>query len=160
MSHAPDWILNAACATIALRYVEGNLPIEAYANKMSKPFGETYSDCSPEKLHSAAEAMLFFLAEIEEENTITYCNAFIYNSVMLDRSGKPRKMKGLFFDPLAPVKQGTTSKAVLLAFRAFVFRLRNDATLAEPRGWSLASIPELKWLNSVLNVEVGFTDAI
>ena len=160
MSHAPDWVLNTVCATIAQRYVEGNLPIEAYANRMSKLLGESYSDCSSEKLYSAAEAMLFFLAEIEEDDTIKYCDAFIYNSVMFERSGRPRKMKGLFYNPFTPSREGTGGKAILTAFRSFVFRLRNDVTLTEPAEWRLSSIPELKRLSDIVSTEVVFSDAI
>ena len=66
MSYAPDWILNVVCAKVAERYVLGSLPIEAYANRMSRDLLLTYADCTPEKLYSVAEDMLFFLAEIKD----------------------------------------------------------------------------------------------
>jgi hypothetical protein len=59
MSYAPDWILNVVCAKVAERYVLGALPIEAYANRMSRDLLLTYADCTPEKLYSVAEDMLF-----------------------------------------------------------------------------------------------------
>lgn len=158
--YAPGWVLNTVCSSIALRYVEGNLPIEAFANRMSKTLIKSYRDCEPEKLYTTAEAMLFFLAEIEDENAITYCNAFIQNSVMFESSGRPRKLKGLFYNPLAPAKENTTGKKVLLSFKAFVFKLRNGHGIALPENWHLSSIAELKPLYDALNVEVSFSDAI
>ena len=160
MKYAPDWVLHSVCSTIATRFVEGNLPIEAYANRMSKNLKPLYSDCNAEKLYTAAEGMLFFLAELEEENTIKYCPSFVHNSVVFEKTGRRRKMKGLFYDPLAPAKIETTSKNVVTSFRAFVFRLRNDASLAEPGGWQISSIKELKALSDILTVEVTFSDAI
>ncbi|WP_439143589.1 hypothetical protein [Planktotalea sp.] len=159
-SYAPRWVLNVVCAAIAQRFVEGNLPLEAYANQMATELEKHYSDCSPEKLSSAAEAMLFFLAEIEDDNAITYCKSFIYNSALFDFANYPRKLKGMFFDPLAPRREMTTSKSIVYGFRAFVFRLRSDSQLAAPSEWMLANVDELKVLNDIISVEVIFFDAI
>lgn len=158
--YAPDWVLHSVCSTIATRFVEGNLPIEAYANRMSKNLKLLYSDCDSEKLYTAAERMLFFLAELEEENAIKYFPSFVYNSVVFEKTGRRRKMKGFFYNPLAPAKIETTSKNIVTSFRAFVFRLRNDGSLAEPGGWRINSIEELKALSDILTVEVTFADAI
>ena len=78
MSYAPDWILNVVCAKVAERYVLGSLPIEAYANRMSRDLLLTYEDCTPEKLYSVAEDMLFFLAEIKDDDALEHCNYFAY----------------------------------------------------------------------------------
>lgn len=160
MSYAPDWVLHAVCSTIATRFVEGNLPIEAFANRMSKSLLKTYSDCKPEKLYSISEAMLFFLVEIEEDDTLSYCSSFLYNSVCFEKSGRPRKMRGLFFDPLAPARELTKSQTVVTSFKAFVFRLRNDPSLAEPGTWRLDEIDEMKTLTAILNQPVVFADAL
>lgn len=160
MSYAPDWVLHAACSTVATRYVEGNLPIEAFANRMSKSLLKSYADCKPEKLYGISEAMLFFLAELEEEDALPYCDSFLYNSVCFEKSGRPRKMRGLFFDPLAPARELTKSQTVVTSFRAFVFRMRNDPSLAQPRAWRLDEIPEIKTLTNILNAPVSFADAI
>jgi len=159
-SYAPRWVLNIVCASIAQRFVEGNLPLDAYANRMATELEKHYSDCSPEKLSSAAEAMLFFLAEIEDDNAITYCKSFIYDSALFDFANHPRKLKGLFFNPLASRRELTTSKAILYAFRAFVFRLRSDPQLLAPPEWMLTDVAELKVLNDITTVEVVFFDAI
>ena len=160
ISYAPKWVLNIVCGAIALRFVEGNLPLEAYANKMSTELEKLYSDCSSKKLHSAAEAMLFFLTEIEDDNAIEYCKSFIHYSALFDAANQPRKLKELFFNPLGPRRELTTSKSILFALRAFVFRLRSDPQYAAPSEWSLADVPELKVLNDIVTIEVVFFDAI
>ncbi len=160
ISYAPKWVLNMVCGAIAQRFVEGNLPLEAYANKMSAELSKHYSDCSSEKLRSTAEEMLFFLAEIEDDNAIDYCKSFIYNSALFDSANHPRKLKGIFFDPLGSSRELTTSKSIIFAFRAFVFRLRSDPQYAAPSEWLLADVTELKTLNDIITVEVGFFDAI
>lgn len=160
MSYAPDWVLHAVCSTIATRFVEGNLPIEAFANKMSKSLLKTYADCKPEKLYGISEAMLFFLAELEEDETLPYCSGFLYNSICFEKSGRPRKMRGLFFDPLASARELTKSQTVVTSFKAFVFRMRNDVSLAQPKAWRLDEIAEIKSLTDILNTPVTFADAL
>jgi hypothetical protein len=160
MLYAPDWVLSVVCAKIAERYVLGDLPIEAFANRMSRDLIKKYPDCEPEKLYSTAEDMLFFLAEIEDEDALDHCHRFTYNSVMFDRAGRRRSMKGVFFDPLGPVKALTSSKEIISRFRAFTFKSRADISLSAPDGWSVKDIKELKALAYILEVEVSFTDAI
>jgi hypothetical protein len=159
-SFAPRWVLNIVCGAIAQRYVEGTLPLEAYANRMSAELKNESSDCSPEKLRNAAEAMLFFLAEIEDDNAIKYCKSFIYFSTSFDVASRPRKLKGFFYNPLSPSKELTTSRSILYAFRAFVFRMRSDPGISGPEEWTLADVEELKRLNDIITVEVVFSDAI
>jgi hypothetical protein len=160
MLYAPDWVLSVVCAKIAERYVLGDLPIEAFANRMSRDLIKKYPDCEPEKLYSTAEDMLFFLAEIEDEDALDHCHRFTYNSVMFDQAGRRRSMKGIFFDPLGPVKALTSSKEIISRFRAFTFKSRADISLSAPDGWSVKDIKELKALANILEVEVSFPDAI
>jgi hypothetical protein len=160
MLYAPDWVLSVVCAKIAVRYVLGDLPIEAFANRMSRDLTKKYPDCKPEKLYGTAEDMLFFLAEIEDEDALDHCYRFVYNSVMFDQSGRRRRMKGLFFDPLSPVKAPTSSKEILSKFRVFTFRSRAGTSLCAPEGWSVRNINELKVLADILEVHVSFEDAI
>jgi len=160
MSYAPDWILNVVCAKVAERYVLGTLPIEAFANRMSRDLLLTYTDCTPEKLYCVAESMLFFLAEIEGDNAMEHFHSFTYRSVHFDRADRPRRLKGLFLDPLAPVKQQTGSDAVFKSFRAFVFRSRTEANLVAPVEWKVRNHKGLISLANILDVEVSFLDAI
>jgi len=160
MLHAPDWVLSVICSKIAERYVLGSLPIEAFANRMSRDLIKKYSDCEPEKLYGTAEDMLFFLAEIEDEDALDHCHHFTYNSVMFDQAGRQRRMRGLFFDPLGPVKALTSSKEIISRFRAFTFKSRADISFSAPEGWSIRDIKELKALADILEAEVSFTDAI
>ena len=158
--YASDWVLNVVCAKIAERYVLGELPIEAFANRMSKALITKYSDCKPEKLYGTAEDMLFFLAEIEDEDALDHCHRFVYNSVMFDKAGRQRRMKGFFFDPLSPVKALTSSKAILSQFRVFTHKSRTNTSFLPPEGWSVKNIKELKVLADILEVHVTFADAI
>ena len=158
--YAPDWILNVVCAKIAERYVLGDLPIEAFANRMSKTLITKYPDCKPEKLYGTAEDMLFFLAEIEDEYALDHCHRFVYNSVMFDKAGRQRRMKGIFFDPLSPVKTPTSSKEILSQFRVFTHKSRANISRLAPEGWSVGNIKELKILADILEVHVTFADAI
>ena len=158
--YTPDWVLNVVCAKIAVRYVLGDLPIEAFANRMSRALITKYSDCRPEKLYGTAEDMLFFLAEIEDEDALDHCHRFIYNSVMFDKAGRQRRMKGFFFDPLSPVKALTSSKEILSQFRVFTHKSRANTSLSVPEDWSVGNIKELKVLADILEVSVTFADAI
>ena len=158
--YTPDWVLNVVCAKIAVRYVLGDLPIEAFANRMSRALITKYSDCRPEKLYGTAEDMLFFLAEIEDEDALDHCHQFVYNSVMFDKAGRQRRMKGFFFDPLSPVKALTSSKEILSQFRVFTHKSRANTSLSVPEDWSVGNIKELKVLADILEVYVTFTDAI
>jgi|TARA_B110000238_G_scaffold191254_1_gene225264 hypothetical protein len=158
--YTPDWVLNVVCAKIAVRYVLGDLPIEAFANRMSRALITKYSDCRPEKLYGTAEDMLFFLAEIEDEDALDHCHRFIYNSVMFDKAGRQRRMKGFFFDPLSPVKALTSSKEILSQFRVFTHKSRANTSLSVPEDWSVGNIKELKVLAGILEVHVTFADAI
>ena len=160
MSYAPDWILNVVCAKVAERYVLGTLPIEAFANRMSRELLLTYADCTPEKLYSVAENMLFFLAEIEDDNAMEHFHSFTYRSVHFDKADRPRRLKGLFLDPLASVKQQTNSDTVYKGFRAFVFRSRAEGNLVAPVEWSLRNHKELVSLANILDIEVSFSDGI
>lgn len=160
MSYAPDWILNIVCAKVAERYVLGNLPIEAFANRMSRELLLTYADCTPEKLYSVAENMLFFLAEIEDDNALDHCHSFIYRAVHFDKADRPRRLKGLFLDPLAAVKQQTSSDTVFKSFRAFVFRSRAEGNLSAPVEWNVRNHKELISLADILDVDVSFSDAV
>ena len=160
MLYAPDWVLSVVCAKIAERYVLGDLPIEAFANRMSKDLVKKYPDCKPEKLYCTAEDMLFFLAEIEDEDALDHCHRFAYNSVMFNQAGRPRRMKSLFFNPLRPVRSPTSSKEILSSFRVFTFRSRADTSFCAPKGWSVSDIKELKVLGYILEAHVSFTDAI
>ena len=158
--YSPDWVLNVVCAKIAERYVLGELPIEAFANRMSRALITKYSDCKPEKLYGTAEDMLFFLAEIEDEDALDHCHRFVYNSVMFDKAGRQRRMKGFFFDPLSPVKALTSSKEILSQFRVFTHKSRANTSFLPPEGWSVGNIKELKVLADILEVSVTFADAI
>lgn len=160
MSHVPDWVFEASASMLAKRYVMGDFPIESYARKFSKILSERYSDCSPERLLAAAEGILTFLGEIEGENSITLCDAFTRNVLTLDKSGRPRRIKGFLFNAFAPAKVPTSSDAVVRAFRAFVFRLRSNPDLMAPRNWSPREVPEIEWLIGVFEVQVNFADAI
>jgi hypothetical protein len=127
---------------------------------MSKTLITKYSDCKPEKLYGTAEDMLFFLAEIEDEDALDHCHQFVYNSVMFDKAGRQRRMKGIFFDPLNPVKEPTSSKEILSQFRVFTRKSRAKVSLLAPEDWSVGNIKELKFLADILEVYVTFTDAI
>ncbi|MBR2573955.1 MAG: hypothetical protein IKE14_06465 [Loktanella sp.] len=127
---------------------------------MSRDLLLTYTDCTPEKLYSVAENMLFFLAEIEDDNALEHCHSFAYRSVHFDKADRPRRLKGLFLDPLAPVKQQTSSDTVFKSFRAFVFRSRTEGNLVAPVEWNVRNHKELISLANILDVEVSFSDAI
>ena len=160
MPYAPDWVLNIVCAKVAERYVLGNLPIEAFANRMSRELLLTYADCTPQMLYGVAENMLFFLSEIEDDNALEHCHSFIYRAVHFDKADRPRRLKGIFLDPLAAVKQQTSSDNVCKSFRAFVFRSRAEANLAASVEWNVRNHRELVSLADILDIDVSFSDAI
>ena len=58
----PEWVLGFTCAYISLRFVNGTIPLQAFANKYSKPLSEKYADASSKKLMGISHDMLYFLA--------------------------------------------------------------------------------------------------
>ena len=159
MSYAPDWVLNVVCAKIVERFVMGSLPIEAFANRMSQELILRYIDCKPKKLSAISENMLYFLAEIDEDDPLNHCHNFAYQSVTFDKAGRHRRLKGFFFDPLAPVKILNSGKSIVTNFRAFVFRSRSNNSLGDFSEWSLRDHKELIYLTDVLDVNVSEKDA-
>lgn len=159
MSYAPDWVLNVVCAKIVERFVMDSLPIEAFANRMSKELILRYIDCKPKKLRAISENMLYFLAEIDEDDPLNHCHNFAYQSVSFDKAGRHRRLKGFFFDPLAPVKSLNSGKSIVTNFRAFVFLSRSNNSLTALSEWSLRDHKELTCLTEILNVNVSVEDA-
>ncbi|MFT7495094.1 MAG: hypothetical protein ACI9RO_002556 [Alteromonas macleodii] len=159
MSYAPDWVLNVVCAKIVERFVMDSLPIEAFANRMSQELILRYSDCKPKKLSAISENMLYFLAEIDEDNPLNHCHNFAYQSVAFDKAGRHRRLKGFFFDPLAPVKNHNSGKSIVTNFRAFVFRSRSNNSLSAFSEWNLRDHKELTYLSDILDINVSVEDA-
>jgi hypothetical protein len=159
MSYAPDWILNVVCAKIVERFVLESLPIEAFANRMSRELILKYTDCQPKKLCVITKKMLYFLAEIEDDNPLDYCHNFTFRSVAFDKAGRHRRLKGFLFDPLAPVKKLNSSESVVASFRAFVFRSRSNTFLGAPSDWQIRDHKELANLTDILDVSVSLEDA-
>ena len=159
MSYAPDWVLNVVCAKIVERFVMDSLPIEAFANRISKELILRYIDCKPKKLRAISENMLYFLAEIDEDDPLNHCHNFAYQSVSFDKAGRHRRLKGFFFDPLSPVKSLNRGKSIVTNFRAFVFRSRSNNSLTALSEWSLRDHKELTYLTEILNVNVSVEDA-
>ena len=156
----PDWVLGFTCSYIAFRFVTGNIPLQAFANKYSKSLSERYIDASSKKLLNVSQDMLYFLATFESLNHMAIVESYMFNSLNFTKKGKKRKIKTLFGSALDGQKQATTHDTSLRDFKNFVFRLRADNQYTAPKGWNLTDEQGIKWLLDIYAQKVRTIDGL
>ena len=139
MQHCPSFMFDVAVARAAGEFLSSELSLDAFSKKYFEAFSERFIEISQDDIHSAAEEMLQFLADIEAgENAVDLLFSFAYFRVYFDGPNRPRKLKPLFGTAEDAVKTKEWSKtAAPKAFRAFVFGLRSSTVPHAPVGWLL-----------------------
>ena len=88
MKFAPDWVLELTCGYIAVQFVTGHMPLQAYTKRFSKDLLLKYDDASSKKIGKISEDMLFFLATFECDDHMEIIEAFMFNVINFDKNGK------------------------------------------------------------------------
>ena len=147
------------CGVIINRYLNSELPLQAYTNKFSKGLCSVYADATSDKLMSITEEMMGFLVTLDAKNVSLINNSYIFNRVSFNENGHNRKMKSFFKSALSPQKQNVSIDDEFKYFRAFVFRLRSDRSLIVPKRWKISDVDNIEWLNEIFDQSVGITDS-
>ena len=156
----PDWVLGCTCAHITIRFVNGTIPLEAFANKYSKSLSEKYVDASSKKLMGVSQDMLYFLATFESSNHMGVVESYMFNSLNFTKRGRKRKIKTLFGSALDAKEQATTHQASIRRFKNFVFQLRANDKYNAPEGWNLREEQGIDWLLDIYEQNVIAMDGL
>jgi len=156
----PDWVLGCTCAHITIRFVNGTIPLEAFANKYSKSLSEKYVDASSKKLMGISQDMLYFLATFESSNHMGVVESYMFNSLNFTKRGRKRKIKTLFGSALDAKEQATTHQASVRRFKNFVFQLRSNDKYNAPEGWNLREEQGIDWLLDIYEQNVIAMDGL
>jgi hypothetical protein len=156
----PEWVLGFTCAYITLRFVNGTIPLQAFANKYSKPLSEKYADASSKKLMGISQDMLYFLATFESSNHMGVVESYMFNSLNFTKRGRKRKIKTLFGSALDAKEQATTHQASVRRFKNFVFQLRSNDKYNAPEGWNLREEQGIDWLLDIYEQNVIAMDGL
>ena len=156
----PEWVLGFTCAYISLRFVNGTIPLQAFANKYSKPLSEKYADASSKKLMGISQDMLYFLATFESSNHMGVVESYMFNSLNFTKRGRKRKIKTLFGSALDAKEQATTHQASVRRFKNFVFQLRSNGKYNAPEGWNLREEQGIDWLLDIYEQNVIAMDGL
>jgi len=156
----PDWVLGCTCAHITIRFVNGTIPLEAFANKYSKSLSEKYVDSSSKKLMGISQDMLYFLATFESSNHMGVVESYMFNSLNFTKRGRKRKIKTLFGSALDAKEQATTHQASVRRFKNFVFQLRSNDKYNAPEGWNLREEQGIDWLLDIYEQNVIAMDGL
>ena len=156
----PDWVLGCTCAHITIRFVNSTIPLQAFANKYSKPLSEKYADASSKKLMGISQDMLYFLATFESSNHMAIVESYMFNSLNFTKKGRKRKIKTLFGSALDAKEQATTHQASVRRFKNFVFQLRSNDKYNAPEGWNLREEQGIDWLLDIYEQNVIAMDGL
>ena len=136
--HSPDFIYDIAVARCASEFLSSELALETFAEKYAQGLTELYSEVDLHSIQDPAEQHLQFLAEIEAgEAAVDLLSGFVHFRLFYDGVARPRKMKPLFGALDDGAKARTWSpETTVKSFRAYVFGLRSNPSLAAPAGWN------------------------
>ena len=70
MGFCPQWVFDVCCARAAQEFISLDMDLETYAKKYEKGLSEHYEIVSYSLVSEAAEEMLRFLDEIDEEAAV------------------------------------------------------------------------------------------
>ena len=159
MRYSPDWIFSISCYLIAIRYVEGHLPLESFTKKIATGFEALYDDLTSVKLNDGTEEIMRFLASFDHDNHVDIAKANFFNEFTFTKNGKKRKLIGMFSDGIRPKVRETTVAENTRSFKAFFFRLRSDPKLYPDQSWDISQIKDFDEVKTILNCPVDFLDS-
>ncbi|MEK9569597.1 MAG: hypothetical protein VW124_11375 [Paracoccaceae bacterium] len=137
----PRWLFDACCGSATNDYLRFDMPIEMIGKKYSEAMSEDYVAIEAAFITAGIENMVLFLNEISAgESAADYALGFCYFRTAFESQGRERKIKSMFGSQLDGVKvQEYDVDKCLVAFKAYVFALRNQQTPKAPPGWSIKS---------------------
>ena len=137
----PRWLFEACCGSATNDFLRLDMPIEMIGKKYSQVMSEDYEPIEAALITAGVENMLLFLNEISAgESAADYALGFCYYRTAFESQGRERKIKAMFGSQLDGVKaQEYDADRCLVAFKAYVFALRNQQTPKAPPGWGLKS---------------------
>ena len=141
----PRWLFEACCGSATSDYLRLDFPIEMIGSKYSKVMSEDYQGIDESSINTIIETMVLFLNEISAgENAADYALGFCYYRTVFENPKSERKIKSIFGSKLDAVKvKDYNNNDVLLAFKAYVFALRNDQTPLAPAGWNIKQVEDI-----------------
>jgi hypothetical protein len=115
------------------------MPIEMIGKKYSGIMSEDYQGIDNSSISMVIEPMVLFLHEIAAgEAAADYALGFCYYRTVFESPNRERKMKSMFGSQVDAIKsKDYDANDVLLAFKAYVFGVRNNQTPMAPPGWSI-----------------------
>ncbi|MDC3293957.1 hypothetical protein OAW18_06660 [Alphaproteobacteria bacterium] len=141
----PRWLFEACCGAATNEYLRLDLPIEMIGSKYGGTMADDYQDIDASSITIIIEAMVIFLNEISAgENAADYALGFCYYRTVFEKPNSERKIKSMFGSQLDATKvKDYDGNDVLLAFKAYVFALRNNQTPLAPAGWNIKQVEEI-----------------
>ena len=141
----PRWLFEACCGSATNEYLRLDLPVEMIGSKYSKAMGVDYQGIDESSVTMMIETMVLFLNEISSgENAADYALGFCYYRTVFEKPNSERKIKSMFGSQLDAIKvKDYGGNDVLLAFKAYVFALRNNQTPLAPAGWNIKQVEEI-----------------
>ena len=141
----PRWLFEACCGSATSEYLRLDVPIEMIGSKYSKVMGVDYQGIDESSITMMIETMVLFLNEISAgENAADYALGFCYYRTVFEKPNSERKIKSMFGSQLDAIKiKDYDGNDVLLAFKAYVFALRNNQTPLAPAGWNIKQVEEI-----------------
>jgi hypothetical protein len=160
MRHCPFWVLGVVSIFATRQYVNGQLPLLAYASKYSLILSDFYDDVSKRKLMLISEEVMNFLVEVDAENILDIFDSYIFFKTTFDEAGELRKMKTFFKSALSSVPTDTTVEDILRSFKVFTYRYRSNDAMAIPIGWELPAVEKIGWLGELFEQEITLNGSL
>ena len=115
------------------------MPIERIGKKDSQIMEEDDEGIDDPHIGMMIEKMVLFLHEIAAgEDAADYALGFCYYRTVFESPNRERKMKSMFGSQVDAIKsKDYDANDVLLAFKAYVFGVRNNQIPMAPSGWSI-----------------------
>lgn len=141
----PRWLFESCCGSATSEYLRLDFPIEMIGNKYSGVMADDYKGIDASSINMIIENMVLFLNEIAAgENAADYALGFCYYRTVFESPNRERKIKSMFGSQLDAIKvKDYDANDVVLAFKAYVFALRNNQTPMAPAGWSINQVEEI-----------------
>lgn len=141
----PRWLFEACCGSATSEYLRLDMPIEMIGKKYSSIMAEDYEGIDASSITVMIENIVLFLHEIGAgADAADYALGFCYYRTVFESPNRERKMKTMFGSQVDAVKlKDYDVKEVLLAFKAYVYSVRNNQTPLAPPGWNIKQYEDI-----------------
>ena len=106
---------------------------------------EDYEGIDASHISMMIEKMVLFLHEIAAgEDAADYALGFCYYRTVFESPNRERKIKSMFGSQVDAIKsKDYDANDVLLAFKAYVYAVRNKQTPMAPPGWNIKQFEDI-----------------